>query len=205
VWGGCGWDPLAGVRCSVRWLVVVGALLSCPLPLDLLSCRCLWPHRPSHGRFIFCSFYPSPAPRSGTCNSLNSSFARRVHVVPPCAPLLPRRLSNTFLTPQHTRNTTPAGEVRLSLRHESQMCLGRRHTSPRTPLDGGRFCWGARGAPGARGGPSPVHFVRRTAPKKIDCEFLYAYQPFIKATSAKILFGTGFCLNSVFIVLMETN
>jgi hypothetical protein len=38
---------------------VVGALLRRPLPLDLLSCRCLWSHRPSHGRF------PLPNLRTG--------------------------------------------------------------------------------------------------------------------------------------------
>jgi hypothetical protein len=52
----------------------------------------------------------------------------------------------------------------------------RRSRSPRGLwAQGGRFCWGARGAPGARGEPSPVRFVHRSAPKLFDYEVLYAY------------------------------
>ena len=48
--------------------------------------------------------------------------------------------------------------------------------TPRRLSKGGRFCWGARGAPGARGEPSPIRFVRRSAWKLFDYQFLYAYQ-----------------------------
>jgi hypothetical protein len=48
VWGGCGRVPLAGVRSlPLAGSVVVGALLTCPLPLNLLRCCWLWSHRRS--------------------------------------------------------------------------------------------------------------------------------------------------------------
>jgi len=57
-------------------------------------------------------------------------------------------------------------------------------------VQGSRFCWGARGAPGARGEPSPVRFVRRSAPKLFDYQVLYAYlhddEAYDKVLAAKV-------------------
>jgi hypothetical protein len=46
-----------------------------------------------------------------------------------------------------------------------------RTSTTRRLSKGGRFCWGARGAPGARGEPPPVRFVRRSTRKYIDYQF----------------------------------
>jgi hypothetical protein len=71
--GGCGRGALARVRrllacCRLppAGYIAVGALLRCPLPLDLLRCCCL-SHRRSHRRF------PVPSLRAGCVYSLAAS------------------------------------------------------------------------------------------------------------------------------------
>ena len=52
-------------------------------------------------------------------------------------------------------------------------------------VQGGRFRWGARGAPGARGEPSPVRFVRGSAPK-LFYAYLHDDEAYDKVLVAKV-------------------